>query len=221
MVQQQRAAVTRAQIVRGAAEMFDKSGFEGASLVEILEAAGMTKGALYFHFRSKEDLARHIIAEQHRISISAVQAIAAQEASAIEQIVMLCHEMARQIVQDPIVRAGIRITLELSADDRGPAGPYLDWIAACQGLAARAVAEGDLVDTIDPPTFARFVIGAFTGVQTVSQVLAHRVDLEQRVDEMWGFLLPGIMPTARHPGMMRIRAARTDVPVTGSPDRQD
>ncbi|GAF47574.1 putative TetR family transcriptional regulator [Rhodococcus wratislaviensis NBRC 100605] len=74
MVQQQRAAVTRAQIVRGAAEMFDKSWFEGASLVEILEAAGMTKGALYFHFRSKEDLARHIIAEQHRISISAVQA---------------------------------------------------------------------------------------------------------------------------------------------------
>ncbi|RZK93395.1 MAG: TetR/AcrR family transcriptional regulator, partial [Rhodococcus sp. (in: high G+C Gram-positive bacteria)] len=54
MVQQQRAAVTRAQIIRGAAEMFDKSGFEGASLVEILEAAGMTKGALYFHFRSKE-----------------------------------------------------------------------------------------------------------------------------------------------------------------------
>lgn len=54
------------------------------SLVEILEAAGMTKGALYFHFRSKEDLARHIIAEQHRISISAVQAIAAQEVSAIE-----------------------------------------------------------------------------------------------------------------------------------------
>ncbi len=145
-----------------------------------------------------------------------MHAIAAQEASATEQIVMLCHEMARQIVQDPIVRAGIRITLELSADDRGPAGPYLDWIAACQALAARAVDEGDLVDTIDPPTFARFVIGAFTGVQTVSQVLTHRVDLEQRVDEMWGFLLPGFIPTTRHSAMMRIRAARTDVPVTGS-----
>lgn len=92
MVQPQRAAATRAQIVRGAAEMFDKSGFEGASLVEITEAAGMTKGALYFHFHSQEELARHIIAEQHRISIAAVEAIAAQEASALEQIVMLCHE---------------------------------------------------------------------------------------------------------------------------------
>ena len=88
-------------------------------------------------------------------------------------------------------------------------------------MAARAVAEGDLVDTVDPPTFARFVIGAFTGVQTVSRILTYRVDLEQWVDEMWGFLLPGIMPPNRHPDMMRIRAARTDVPVTGSPDRAD
>ncbi|MDF3313353.1 ScbR family autoregulator-binding transcription factor [Rhodococcus sp. T2V] len=221
MVQQQRAAVTRAQIVHGAAEMFDKSGFDGASLSEILEASGMTKGALYFHFRSKQELARHIIAEQHRISIAAVEAIAAQDASAIEQIVMLCHEMARQIVHDPIVRAGIRITLELSADDRGPAGPYLDWITAAQALTTHAIAEGDLLDTIDPSTFARFVIGAFTGIQTVSQVLTHRTDLEQRVDEMWMFLLPGIMPTTRHHGMERIRAARTDVPVTGSSDAQD
>jgi AcrR family transcriptional regulator len=80
MVQQQRAAATRAQIVRGAAQMFDRSGFESANLVEIAEAAGMTQGALYFHFRSKEDLARNIIAEQHRISLSAVQPIAAAAA---------------------------------------------------------------------------------------------------------------------------------------------
>ena len=209
MVQQARAVATRAQIVRGAAEMFDKSGFEGASLGEITDAAGRTKGAVYFHFSSKEELARHIVAEQHRISISAVEAIAAQEASALEQIVMLCHETARQIVEDPVVRAGIRITLELSGDDRGPAGPYLDWIAACRALAARAVAEGDLLADIDPPTLARFVIGAFTGVQTVSQILAHRTDLEQRVDDMWMFLLPWIMPTDRHQDMARIRTARS------------
>ncbi len=142
MAQQPRALATRAQIVRGAAEVFDRFGYEGARLSEITDAAGMTKGALYFHFSSKEDLARFVIAEQHRISISAVEAIGGEPVSALEQIVMLCHEMARQIVEDPIVRAGIRITLELSADDRGPAGPYLDWIAACQGLAVRAVSEG-------------------------------------------------------------------------------
>lgn len=208
VVQQARAAATRQQIVRGAAEMFEKSGFEGARLGNIVENAGITKGALYFHFRSKEDLARFIIGEQHRISIASVEAIGREQVSAIEQIVMLCHEMARQIVNDPIVRAGIRITLELSADDQGPADPYLDWINSCEMLATRAVDQGDLLADIDPPRLARFVIGAFTGVQTVSQVLTQRTDLEQRVDDMWGFLLPGIMPAARHQDITRIRRAR-------------
>lgn len=84
---------------------------------------GYDGGGVVLSFPVQEDLARHIIAEQHRISISAVQVIAAREVSAIEQIVTLCHEMARQIVRDPMVRAGIRITFEFSADDRGPAGP--------------------------------------------------------------------------------------------------
>ncbi|EID77423.1 MULTISPECIES: ScbR family autoregulator-binding transcription factor [Rhodococcus] len=216
MAQQPRALATRAQIVRGAAEVFDRFGYEGARLSEITDAAGMTKGALYFHFSSKEDLARFVIAEQHRISISAVEAIGGEPVSALEQIVMLCHEMARQIVEDPIVRAGIRITLELSADDRGPAGPYLDWIAACQGLAVRAVSEGDLRPDLDPSVFARFVIGAFTGVQTVSQVLAHRADLEQRVDEMWMMVLPGVMPADRHHRIGEVRAARSRAAVSGA-----
>ncbi|WP_072690824.1 ScbR family autoregulator-binding transcription factor [Rhodococcus marinonascens] len=208
MVQQARAAATRRQIVRGAAAMFEKSGFEGARLGNIVEIAGITKGALYFHFRSKEDLARFIIGEQHRISIASVEAIGRERAPAIEQIVMLCHEMVRQIVHDPVVRAGIRITLELSADENGPADPYLDWIDSCELLATKAVAEGDLRRDIDPARFARFVIGAFTGLNTVSQVLTRRTDLGERVDDMWEFVLPGIMPTGRHQDITRIRRAR-------------
>ncbi|MGW5151837.1 ScbR family autoregulator-binding transcription factor [Rhodococcus koreensis] len=208
---------TRAQIVRGAAETFEKQGYVGASLGTIIENTGLTKGALYFHFRSKEELARYIVAEQHAISIASVAAIGREDALAIEQIVMLCHEMARQIVHDPIVRAGIRITLKLSADEQGPTDPYLDWINACEHLARRAIVQGDLKSDIDPPRFARFVIGAFTGVQTVSQVLAQRTDLEQRIDDMWMFLLPGIVPTDRHPDIGRIRKARSvGAPVLGA-----
>ena len=207
--QQARAVATRAQIVRGAAETFEKQGYVGASLGLIIETAGLTKGALYFHFRSKEELARCIVAEQHATSIASVEAIGREQAPAIEQIVMLCHEMARQMVHDPIVRAGIRITLELSADEQGPTDPYLDWINTCEQLARRAIVEGDLTPDTDPPRFARFVIGAFTGVQTVSQVLAQRTDLEERVDDMWMFLLPGIIPAGRHPDIERIRKARS------------
>ncbi len=61
---------------------------------------------MYFHFKSKDDLAVAIIEEQHAISMNAVAAIRATEAPALEQLVMLAYEMGRQIVEDPVVRAG-------------------------------------------------------------------------------------------------------------------
>ncbi|MEE2057364.1 ScbR family autoregulator-binding transcription factor [Rhodococcus artemisiae] len=210
MAKQARAVATRQQIVSAAAATFDRLGFERASLGEIVEASsGLTKGALYFHFKSKDDLAQAVVDRQHTISIAAVEAIATTDASALEQIVMLCHEMGRQIVEDPIVRAGIRLTLEFSAGTTpGKPGPYQDWIEACRHLVETAIAEGDLLPTIEPPVLARFVISAFTGVQTVSNVLDRRADLEQRIDQMWQFLLPGIVTPDRRPDSDRIRLAR-------------
>lgn len=216
VAKQARAAVTRQQIVVGAAKSFGKSGFDGASLSDIVENAGITKGALYFHFRSKDELARVIIEEQHNLSIAAVDAISATDAPAIEQIVMLCHEIARQIVHDPIVQAGIRLTLELSAVEGptgsylegGPVGPYLDWINSCEALIERAVEDGDLLDTVSAPVVARFVISAFTGVQLVSNVLTDREDLEQHLDEMFALLLPSLVPVQRRKKIDGIRAAR-------------
>ncbi|MFZ2526965.1 MAG: ScbR family autoregulator-binding transcription factor [Rhodococcus sp. (in: high G+C Gram-positive bacteria)] len=207
MVKQARAVATRQQILMGAAEAFEQKGFEGSTLGSIVEIAGTTKGALYFHFKSKEELAQAIISAQHGISIATVEAIAATGNSALEQMVMLSYEIGRQIVHDPVVRAGIRLTLELSAV-AGPPEPYLGWIAAFEMLAERASADGDLLGTIEPAVLARFGIGAFTGVQLVSNVLTGRVDLVQRLDEMWELLLPGIVPVGRHEKIARIRHAR-------------
>ncbi|QIX49348.1 ScbR family autoregulator-binding transcription factor [Rhodococcus sp. DMU1] len=214
MAKQVRAAVTRQQIVHAAAAMFDERGFHGASFADILRDTGLSKGAVYFHFASKIDLAGAIVAEQHRRSIALVDAIAGTEASTLEQIVMLCHGIGRQMIEDPVVRAGIRLTLELGSLDK-PAGPYLDWITACEAFGRRAVEEGDLDAHLDPSMLAHFVISAFTGVQLLSDVLAGRVDLEERIDQMWTLLLPGIMPTSRHDAIETVRGARWSLPLGG------
>lgn len=209
MVKQARAVATRTQIVKGAAEVFDHLGYDGSSLGEIVDAAGTTKGALYFHFKTKGELAQAIIAEQHRMSITAVEAIGARDAPAVSQLVMLCHEIGRQIVDDPIVRAGIRVTVDLSiVPAQGPRQPYLDWIEACEVLASRAIEQGDIREEVDPNMLARFVVSAFTGVQTVSNVLERRAHLERNIDEMWQLLLPGIVPARRRGKIEKIRTAR-------------
>jgi TetR/AcrR family transcriptional regulator, transcriptional repressor for nem operon len=48
---------TRHRIVAEAAAMFNKNGFEGSSLSELMKATGLEKGGIYRHFSSKEELA--------------------------------------------------------------------------------------------------------------------------------------------------------------------
>lgn len=53
---EQRAEHTRALLVEAAEEVFARKGFGAASLDDIAEAAGYTKGAIYKHFSAKEEL---------------------------------------------------------------------------------------------------------------------------------------------------------------------
>lgn len=54
MPQQARAINTRALILEGAAQVFEERGYLGTRLDDVADQIGLTKGALYFHFRSKE-----------------------------------------------------------------------------------------------------------------------------------------------------------------------
>jgi AcrR family transcriptional regulator len=56
MTQERRRERTRNLLLDAAKEVFAQRGFEGASLEEIAEAAGYTRGAIYKHFSGKEEL---------------------------------------------------------------------------------------------------------------------------------------------------------------------
>jgi TetR/AcrR family transcriptional regulator, transcriptional repressor for nem operon len=49
--------LTKEHIVAKAAPIFNKSGFAGTSLSNLMEATGLQKGGIYRHFKSKEELA--------------------------------------------------------------------------------------------------------------------------------------------------------------------
>lgn len=139
---QHRGRVTRFHFVTVAAELFAAAGYHGVSTHDIVAAAGSNKGALYYHFRSKDDLVAAIIDEQHHRSIALVQRVTATDAAALEQIVMLSHALGEQLQTSALVRAGLRLSTELT--DRTSAHPYRDWIGACRVLLDRAADDGDL-----------------------------------------------------------------------------
>ena len=197
MPQQIRAQETRAAIIRGAAAAFEQRGYGSTSLAQVSAAAGVTKGALYFHFDSKEALAVAIIDAQHTESVSAGRELLDNNVPGLRALVSITYELARQLRDDLIVSAGARLTIEAVNFSTPVSASYLDWIAACEEFVRRGIADGDVVPTVDVRAAACFVTAAFTGVQVVSDVLTKRGDIDQRLTEMWTLLLPGLVVPER------------------------
>jgi AcrR family transcriptional regulator len=73
-------AETFMDIMRSAEELFMQQGYEKTSMREIAEHSGLTKGALYHHFDSKEALMDRIVAEHHRVLSESAAPIAGDTA---------------------------------------------------------------------------------------------------------------------------------------------
>ena len=56
---------TKREILRAAEQLFCQKGYEAASMQEIVRAAGVSKGGIYHHFASKEEIMT-LLSHQHR-----------------------------------------------------------------------------------------------------------------------------------------------------------
>ncbi|WP_411107533.1 ScbR family autoregulator-binding transcription factor [Streptomyces sp. cmx-4-9] len=195
-VRQERAEITRQAILDGAAVAFDACGFEGTSLSDVVRHAGVTKGALYFHFQSKEALARTLMGEQYRQVAEGVPAIVDP---GVQTVIDLTHRMAHALRTDIRIRAGIRLVIELGSFTQPDPEPYNVWIDTCRDCLGAAQERGDVLAARDVYELSTLLVGAFTGIQVTSHVRTGREDLHARVFDLWDFLLPGMVPAERIP----------------------
>jgi AcrR family transcriptional regulator len=78
---------TANRILTQAMRMFLEKGYHGTSIEEITRAAKLTKGALYWHFRSKEDLLKRIVEEyEKRFLDGMIQAVGKVNGSISDKI---------------------------------------------------------------------------------------------------------------------------------------
>ncbi|WP_144711614.1 ScbR family autoregulator-binding transcription factor [Curtobacterium pusillum] len=201
---QQRAVATRAAIIDAAAHEFDEHGYLGTSMDAVAERAGLTKGALYFHFSSKADLAGAVVARQHEVSRQYGEAAFARGRTPLEVVMWLSQGLATQMVHEVVVSAGIRLSTDTAAAEVDRKDPYTDWMQLVAELMGQGVEAGEVDPVWDPALVGRVVIPAYTGVQTVSDVLADRADLYERLRELWTLLLAAIVTERTRPEIPRL-----------------
>jgi AcrR family transcriptional regulator len=191
VARQQRAEESRRRLLTAAAEVFDERGFALATLAEIHNRAGLTKGALYFHFSSKEELANAVVSEEdswfEEVDVSGPP---------MQVVIDLSHGFARALIRDVRIRASTRLVLEHTYTE--PDGSsHKAWAERLAELMTEAQKAGDFRPELDPEAISELVVASFLGVQTLSQLFTNRADLEARITLMWQTLMPGLIPAAR------------------------
>lgn len=182
--QQERAIRTRAQILEAAAEIFAARGYRGTSVKDVAERAGMTKGAVYFHFPSKESLAVAVVEEHYRRWPVAMEEIRAQGFSPLATVEEMLTRAARAFRDEPVMQAGARLQNERAFIDAELPLPYVDWTQLLQALLQDAREVGQLRADVEPESAARALVAAFFGMQHVSDNLHQRADIMERWQEM-------------------------------------
>ncbi|KFF98137.1 TetR family transcriptional regulator [Streptomyces scabiei] len=78
---------TRRRIIETAGRRLKQDGIDGSGVSTLMKDAGLTNGAFYAHFESKDDLVTTVIADQLKVQAESVVARAAPGRAGLEQIV--------------------------------------------------------------------------------------------------------------------------------------
>ncbi|WP_182359217.1 TetR/AcrR family transcriptional regulator [Tomitella gaofuii] len=192
MVRQERAEATRRQILDAAATVFSRDGYVAANLGEIVTHAGVTKGALYFHFDSKGTLARAIIADRDLRVAHARRMIAASNLPPLEDLIQQSLTVAALVYTDAYVRAGDRLVQEIG-EAGAEAGVTSRAVRAQITALLAAAAEGGDARVDDPAAVARVLWAQFCGARVAARLAPDEFDLIDGVEDMWAMVIDSII----------------------------
>jgi AcrR family transcriptional regulator len=167
--------------------MFNDLGYEASTIGVLIERVQLTRGGLYFHFTSKEQLARAVLDEA-----VTWEGVVPQDLK-LQEWIDLALLLAYRVPREPVLSASIQLSVDPKARSLfGTRWP--DWITLSTELLTEAKERGELRFHVDPAQIARLVVGAWTGVQLVTVTLPDR-NLSEEVSALFALLLPSIVPT--------------------------
>ncbi len=175
LTRERRRQQTRDVLVAAATEVFAERGYEGASLEEIAERAGFTRGAIYKNFAGKEDLFFAVTDRLNEQIIDAFRAIAPSSADAKEwdisrladlwrasvdefdELFAIGKEYELYVLRNPAARAR---SLEHRQRNKALVAAFIEEVAARSSMRLRLPA----------PTLAAIILAAADGLTYAARV---------------------------------------------------
>ena len=164
------AEATRAKLLKTALSVFSAKGYAAATLDDVAKAAKVTRGAIYWHFKSKADLYNTLIQELSARGTTVVQQALAEGGTLIEILRRIFVRQCALIEDDKEARAVMELALfktgldpELQAGRKKQIDEGNALITGIAGAMQAGVMQGLLRNDRDPSDMARAFIAFENG----------------------------------------------------------
>ncbi|KQV19752.1 MULTISPECIES: TetR/AcrR family transcriptional regulator [unclassified Kitasatospora] len=190
-MKQERARRTRELILDAAAEEFALQGYANATVQAVAARTGMTKGALYGHFGTKEQLAEELVRQAQEFWRLLMDGSGGSEAPAFEVLRELVLGLSRQYHGNIRIRAAFRLLV-----DRPPATGEPSLVETVErdlaGAVLRARPDGAPGTDLPAETVAMVLLAMVVGIHLIRRTEAE-TELPGRIDQFWSVLADALV----------------------------
>ncbi|MBK7407856.1 MAG: TetR/AcrR family transcriptional regulator [Saprospirales bacterium] len=176
---------TRQHIIQQAAALFNQKGYAGTSLQDIMEATGLSKGALYGQFKEgKEEIALAAF----EFAVNSVYGMVGVQTRLVDHAVDKLKTVIafyREHIFTPPVEGGCPIqNTAIEADDNQPVlrarvvEAIQEWKDRIVHTVQKGMEKGEIHDGINPEEFATYFIGSLEGGILLARIQQDRAPFD-------------------------------------------
>jgi TetR/AcrR family transcriptional regulator, transcriptional repressor for nem operon len=181
---------TRERILARSAQLFNRQGYFGASLADIMRETGLEKGGIYNHFSSKEQLALESFDYAYGLVQERTRAALSGKYNAIERLLAIVSVFQSE-VDDPPVAGGCPIlNTAIEADDanevlRDRARFAMDsWRTTIHRIVNKGIERHEIRPGVDADEIASILIATLEGANMLSNLYKDPIHMQRAVDHM-------------------------------------
>jgi AcrR family transcriptional regulator len=188
---ERRRELTRSALIEAAADVFARRGFDGASLEEIAEGAGFTRGAIYSNFGSKDELMLAVVERYNQTLVDSFsQSLAEGRDTSKEEMTVSAAALWRDIIRrDPHLSAlnlEFRVRALRDSDFRERLLElYQQNTARIADLIQREVKAYGITLTIDPLDLAEILNATTVGLSEMAGIDVEHGERYDRLAEIF------------------------------------
>lgn len=185
----EQAERSRERLLDAAAEEFWLHGFAGCRIQDVLDRAEMTKGGLYHHFTTKQELADALFLSDGDCWAQAAQRVASKGVRGLAAVRLYISELVVTMAGNVRARALVRIGNELAVDGQGA---LEQWRAFFMRCLQQSIADGEIADDVALYDLATTLADCVLGVVALPESLATTESSEARATRLWTLVGPGL-----------------------------